>query len=120
MVVQNILGDVKQRGDEALKSYTKQFDKIELDSLIVTDEEWQTAATIPDDLKIAIQLAIKNVRTFHEAQKERFKKLKQCLVLFAGENPVAIERVGLYIPGGTAPLFSTLIMPGCAGHYCGM
>ena len=108
--VQNILDDVKQRGDEALKAYTKQFDKIELDSFIVNDEEWQTAATISDDLKNAIQLAIKNVRTFHEAQKEPVQKIETMPGVVCWRKSVAIEKVGLYIPGGTAPLFSTLIM----------
>ena len=108
--VQNILDDVRQRGDEALKTYTKQFDKIELDSLIVTEEEWQTATAITDDLKIAIQLAVKNVRSFHEAQKEPVQKIETMPGVVCWRKSVAIEKVGLYIPGGTAPLFSTLIM----------
>jgi len=108
--VQNILNDVKQRGDEALKDYTKQFDKIELTNLLVDDEEWQTAATIDDDLKNAIQLAIKNVHTFHATQRQPVEKIETMPGVVCWRKSVAIDKVGLYIPGGTAPLFSTLIM----------
>ena len=111
-IVQNILYDVKQRGDAALKDYTKQFDKLELDSFCIDEEEWQTATSIADDLKEAINLAIKNVHTFHEAQKEPVKKIETMPGVNCWRKSVAIEKVGLYIPGGTAPLFSTLIMLG--------
>ncbi|MEP6466326.1 MAG: histidinol dehydrogenase [Parafilimonas sp.] len=109
-IVQNILDDVKQRGNAALKDYTKQFDKIELNDFTVTDKEWLTAETIDEDLKTAINIAIKNVHTFHEAQKEPVKKIETMSGVFCWRKSVAIEKIGLYIPGGTAPLFSTLIM----------
>jgi histidinol dehydrogenase len=108
--VENILDDVKQSGDEALKNYTKQFDKIELDDFNVTGKEWLTAETIDENLKAAINIAIKNVHTFHEAQKEPVKKIETMPGIFCWRKSVAIEKIGLYIPGGTAPLFSTLIM----------
>ncbi len=109
-IVQDILDNVQQRGDAALKEYTKQFDNIELNDFTVGDEEWQTAESIDGNLKEAIQLAIKNVRTFHEAQKEPVQKIETMPGVICWRKPVAIEKIGLYIPGGTAPLFSSLIM----------
>ncbi len=118
-IVQNILNDVKQRGDEALKDYTKQFDKIELDNFLIDDEEWQTANNIPADLKTAIQLSIKNVSAFHAAQKQPVQKIETMPGIVCWRKSVAIDKVGLYIPGGTAPLFSTLIMLGVPATIAG-
>jgi histidinol dehydrogenase len=109
-IVQNILDDVKQRGDDAVKAYTKQFDNIELNDLNVSDEEWSTAELINDNLKDAIDIAIQNVRKFHEVQKEPVQKIETMPGIICWRRSVAIEKIGLYIPGGTAPLFSTLIM----------
>jgi histidinol dehydrogenase len=111
-IVEKILNDVKQRGDAALKDYTKQFDKIELNSFLVNDEEWKTAETIDENLKAAINISIKNVRKFHEAQQQPIEKIETMPGVVCWRKSVAIEKVGLYIPGGTAPLFSTLIMLG--------
>lgn len=118
-IVKNILNDVKQRGDEALKDYTKQFDKIELDNFLIGDEEWQTANNIPADLKTAIQLSIKNVSAFHAAQKQPVQKIETMPGVVCWRKSVAINKVGLYIPGGTAPLFSTLIMLGVPATIAG-
>jgi histidinol dehydrogenase len=118
-VVQNILNDIKQRGDAAVKEYTKRFDKIELNDLLVDEEEWKTVADISDDLKNAIQLAIKNVSTFHEAQKQPIEKIETMPGVVCWRKSVAIDKVGLYIPGGTAPLFSTLIMLGVPAMIAG-
>ncbi len=109
-IVQNILNDVKENGDEAIKNYTKQFDNIKLNNFNVTDKEWQTAETIDNNLKDAIDVAIKNVRTFHEAQKEPIQKIETMPGVVCWRKSVAINKVGLYVPGGTAPLFSTFIM----------
>lgn len=117
--VQKILNDVQQRGDAALKEYTKRFDNIDLNDFAVTDEEWQTASTIDDDVKKAIQLAIKNVSTFHAAQKQPVSKIETMPGVVCWRKPVAIDKVGLYIPGGTAPLFSTLIMLGVPAMLAG-
>ncbi|MEP6682737.1 MAG: histidinol dehydrogenase [Parafilimonas sp.] len=108
--VQSILDDVKRNGDEAIKNYTKQFDKIELSDFLVSGEEWQGAETIGDNLKNAINVSIKNVRTFHEAQNQPIQKIETMPGVVCWRKSVAIEKIGLYIPGGTAPLFSTLIM----------
>jgi histidinol dehydrogenase len=118
-LVQHILNDVKQRGDAALKEYTKRFDKIELNDLLVNKEEWQTANNIDDDLKEAIQLAIKNVSTFHAMQKQPVEKIETMPGVVCWRRSVAIDKVGLYIPGGTAPLFSTLIMLGVPAMIAG-
>src|SRR4051812_16690951 len=75
-IVEDILNDVKQNGDEAIKKFTKQFDKIELNDFTVSEEEWQTAETINENLKDAINVAIKNVHTFHEAQGQPVEKIE--------------------------------------------
>ena len=108
--VRSIINDVKATGDAAVKNYTKQFDGIELIDCEVKDEEWNAAKTIDEKLKAAIRTAIKNVNTFHQLQKEVVKKIETMLGITCWRKSVPIERVGLYIPGGTAPLFSTLIM----------
>lgn len=118
-LVQNILDDVKQRGDEALKEYTKKFDSIEINDFLVSDEEWNIAETIDENLKQAINISIKNVRTFHEAQKQPVEKIETMPGIECWRKSVAIEKVGLYIPGGTAPLFSTLIMLGIPAMIAG-
>ena len=108
--VQSIINDVKTNGDAAIKNYTKQFDGIELNDFKVQDEEWKAAETIDEKLKAAIRTAIKNVNTFHQSQKEDVKKIETIPGITCWRKSVPIEKVGLYIPGGTAPLFSTLIM----------
>lgn len=118
-IVQNILDNVKQHGDAALKNYTKQFDRIELNNFKVSDEEWQTAETINHDLKDAINISIKNVHTFHAAQQQPIEKIETMPGVVCWRKSVAIEKVGLYIPGGTAPLFSTLIMLGVPAAIAG-
>lgn len=118
-IVQDILNDVKQRGDAALKDYTKRFDNIELDSFLVNEEEWQTANRINEDLKEAIRIAIKNVTTFHSAQQQPVEKIETMPGVVCWRKSVAIDKVGLYIPGGTAPLFSTLIMLGVPAIIAG-
>ncbi len=118
-IVQNILNDVKQRGDAAVKDYTKRFDKIELNNFLVNDEEWKAANNLDEDLKKAIQLAIKNVSTFHAAQQQPVVKIETMPGVVCWRKSVAIDKVGLYIPGGTAPLFSTLIMLGVPAMIAG-
>ncbi|HYJ65818.1 MAG TPA: histidinol dehydrogenase, partial [Parafilimonas sp.] len=108
--VQSIINDVKMTGDNAVKKYTKQFDEIELNDFKVQDEEWKAAETIDEKLKAAIRTAIQNVNTFHQSQKEVVKKIETMPGITCWRKSVPVEKVGLYIPGGTAPLFSTLIM----------
>jgi histidinol dehydrogenase len=108
--VQSIINDAKTMGDEAVKKYTKQFDGIEVNGFTVQEEEWEAAETIDEKLKTAIKTAIKNVTAFHQSQKEDVKKIETMPGITCWRKSVAVEKVGLYIPGGTAPLFSTLIM----------
>lgn len=107
---QLIINDVKVNGDTALKKYTTQFDGIELNDFKVQNEEWNAAETIDEKLKIAIRTAIKNINTFHQSQKGEVKKIETMPGITCWRKSVPIEKVGLYVPGGTAPLFSTLSM----------
>jgi histidinol dehydrogenase len=109
--VASVLADVKQRGDEAVKGYELKFDHIDLDSLSVSEAEMQEAEkTIPDDLKEAIVMAHGNIKKFHESQRFHSRKVETQPGVVCWQKSVAIEKVGLYIPGGTAPLFSTVLM----------
>ena len=106
-----VLSDVRQRGDEAVKGYELKFDHVDLSSLAVSQEEMEEAErTVGRNLKAAIELAHDNIRKFHEAQVFRGKKVETQPGVVCWQKSVAIERVGLYIPGGTAPLFSTVLM----------
>lgn len=109
--VQLILDNVKQRGDEALYSFAQQFDKVQLQSLGVTANEIDMASTSTDSsLNEAMTLATDNIKTFHAAQFEETVKIATVSGVECWRKSVGIERVGLYIPGGSAPLFSTLLM----------
>ena len=106
-----IMNEVKADGDVAVKKYTKMFDGTEIDVLEVSKKELDEAANeIGDDLKKAIDVAIKNITAFHKAQKSEEVRVTTQNGVECWQKPVAIEKVGLYIPGGTAPLFSTVLM----------
>lgn len=110
-VVSSVLDDIRQRGDEAVKHYEQKFDKVELSSLAVTEAEMTEAeAMVSDELKAAIALAHHNIKAFHESQKFVSQKIEPQPGVVCWQKSVAIQRVGLYIPGGTAPLFSTVLM----------
>ena len=109
--VSTVLNDVRQRGDEAVKEYELKFDKAALASLAVSEHEIQEAEQLVSaELKAAIELAHENIYKFHAAQKFEGQKVKTQPGVNCWQKSVAIERVGLYIPGGTAPLFSTVLM----------
>ena len=109
--VASVLADVRQRGDEAVKGYELKFDHVDLPSLEVTKAEIDEAEQlIGQELKEAICLAHQNIKTFHEAQRFRSKKVETQPGVTCWQKSIAIEKVGLYIPGGTAPLFSTVLM----------
>ena len=110
-IVGGVLADIRQRGDAAVKEYEQKFDKVNLTTLKVTDEEIREAETlVSEELKSALQMAHQNIKTFHEAQRFVGKKVVTQPGVTCWQKAVAIERVGLYIPGGTAPLFSTVLM----------
>ena len=109
--VRPILNEVKNAGDEALFSFTKKFDDVLLSSLIVSDAEIQDAThQLPDALKNAINQAAKNLQLFHAAQQNAVEKIETMPGVLCWRKSVGIDKVGLYIPGGTAPLFSTVLM----------
>ena len=109
--VRGVLSDVRNRGDEAVKEYEQKFDKVSLQSLQVSQTEMQEAESlVSDELKAAIQLAHDNIERFHRAQQFHGEKIQTQPGVLCWQKSVAIERVGLYIPGGTAPLFSTVLM----------
>ena len=109
--VASVLADVKQRGDEAVKGYELKFDHVDLPTLEVTKAEIAEAEKlVTKKLKEAIQLAHANIKTFHESQRFRSKKVETQPGVTCWQKSVPIEKVGLYIPGGTAPLFSTVLM----------
>lgn len=109
--VRKVLDDVRKDGDKAVKAYEKQFDKVELTDLAVSQEEMDEAvALVPDELKAALELAHANIEKFHAAQKFEPCKVEVRPGVTCWQKAVPIEKVGLYIPGGTAPLFSTVLM----------
>lgn len=110
-VVNEVLSDIRQRGDDAVKAYELKFDHVELKEIRVTESEIEEAyRTIDCELRDAIQLAHDNIKAFHESQIYEGKKIETSPGVCCWQKSVAIEKVGLYIPGGTAPLFSTVLM----------
>ena len=109
--VNEVFNDVQINGDNALKKYTKQFDKVSMSSFLVTRDEIKMAVqSVSNELKEAIRMAAGNIEKFHSAQKTEtvYKETKPGIVCWQEKRP--IQKVGLYIPGGTAPLFSTVLM----------
>ena len=109
--VEAIVERVSREGDAALFALVEQIDGVNLDSLVVTDEEFAYAESrVSDEVKSAIEVAVKNISAFHRAQLPKELKVITQEGVECVQRPVAIRRVGLYIPGGTAPLFSTVLM----------
>jgi len=118
--VSAILADVKTNGDAAVNKYTAQFDGANLTDLRVSAAEMEAAAAlVSDELKTAITTAQQNITTFHAAQRESVQVIETMPGVVCWRKSVAIQKVGLYIPGGTAPLFSTLLMLGIPAQLAG-
>ena len=110
-IVSGVLDDVRKNGNAAVKRYEERFDHVNLDTLAVSEAEMEEAwEHIDDELKDAITLAHHNIYQFHAAQKFCGQPIETMPGVTCWQKSVAIERVGLYIPGGTAPLFSTVLM----------
>ena len=110
-IVAGVLNDVRREGDTAVLRYEEKFDKVCLTSLAVSEEEIQEAEQlISDELKQSIRLAHANIHRFHQAQRMQPVSVETSPGVHCWQKSVAIEKVGLYIPGGTAPLFSTVLM----------
>ena len=106
-----VLQEVRLKGDVAVREYEEKFDKVQLDDLAVSEAEMLAAEElVSNELKQAINLAHTNIRRFHEAQRFEGEHIEVTNGVECWQKSVAIERVGLYIPGGTAPLFSTVLM----------
>ncbi len=109
--VQNILNHVKKDGDRAVRHFTNALDKVEIEDFLVSEAEFEAAENnVSTELKNAIQLAKSNIEKFHRAQTENHAVIETTTGVFCWRKSVAIERVGLYIPAGSAPLFSTVLM----------
>lgn len=109
--VRTILDDVKANGDDAVKSYEKKFDKVDLTDLAVSEKEIDEATQLIDEgLKKSILQAKENIHKFHSAQKLQLPDIEVMPGVRCWQKAKPIEKVGLYIPGGTAPLFSTVLM----------
>ena len=109
--VASVLADVRQRGDEAVKGYELKFDHVDLETLAVSEEEIREAEKkVSRQLRQAIELAHHNIKVFHESQRFVGQKVETQPGVVCWQKSVPIQRVGLYIPGGTAPLFSTVLM----------
>jgi histidinol-phosphate aminotransferase len=110
-LISEIFSEIKRNGDQALFTYTENFDKIKLDTLAISNEELLEAENLVDPtLKLAIQQAKRNIETFHQAQKTKPVRVETMPGVVCEQRKVAIEKVGIYIPGGSAPLFSTVLM----------
>lgn len=119
-LVQNILNQVKEQGDIALKNFTKKFDKVDLSSFSVTEVEVKNAIQRIDSvLKESIQIARQNIESFHRAQLPKEVLVETMPGVTCWQKSVPIESVGIYIPGGTAPLFSTVLMLACPASIAG-
>lgn len=119
-VVEPILKKVKKKGDAALRHFSLEYDHVELDGLQVSEEEFRSANERVDaELKEAIQVAKTNIENFHEAQKTPSLEIETMPGVRCMRRSVPIQKVGLYIPGGTAPLFSTVLMTGIPAKIAG-
>lgn len=119
-LVNAVFDEVKLNGDKAVLQYCKTFDKVALTSLTVSEDDIKNAAAqLSEELKAAIQLAKDNISKFHEAQKQPVQKIETTKGVICWRENRAIETVGIYIPGGSAPLFSTVLMLGVPAILAG-
>jgi len=119
-VIASVFDDVEKRGDEALRDYTKKFDGVELTNLVVSKEEVEALAnTVPKELCSAIDQAYENIQKFHKEQIVEVARIETMPGVSCWRENRAINRVGLYIPGGTAPLVSTVLMLGVPAQIAG-
>ncbi len=118
-VVAEIIDTVRKQGDRAVINFTKQFDGVVLDALSILPAEWDAAAGIPKELKKAIDEAYENIYQFHALQRSPEISCETKPGVVCRQKSVPIQRVGLYIPGGTAPLFSTVLMLGIPAQIAG-
>ncbi len=118
--VRKILSKVKEEGDKAIKKFSKEFDKVKVKHLAVNGEEINLASLfISEELKTAIRTAKQNIENFHRSQLEEEKKIETMPGVSCWRRSVPVEKIGLYIPGGSAPLFSSVLMLGVPASIAG-
>lgn len=117
--VRSILDKVKTSGDSALREFTLRFDQIDIHELRVTEEEVKEGESLSGELKNAIKIAASNIEKFHSAQKREPLTVETMPGVTCWRKGVAIDKVGIYIPGGSAPLFSTVLMLGIPARLAG-
>ena len=118
--VQEIMEAVRSNGNEAVINYTEQFDQVKLTSIVVSADQVKAAADeLTPALKTAMQIAKTNIEVFHQTQWQKTEKLETMPGVWCWRKSVGIDKVGIYIPGGTAPLFSTVLMLGVPAQLAG-
>lgn len=119
-LISEVFQRVEKDKDRALKAFTRQFDQVAIDHLVVSKEEFEEAESlIPSELKDAIRVAAKNIERFHRSQENREPEVETTIGVLCWRKSVPIQSVGLYIPGGSAPLFSTVLMLGIPAKIAG-
>ncbi|WP_343605002.1 histidinol dehydrogenase [Fluviicola sp.] len=119
-LIQEIFTEVSLKGDQALKVFTRQFDRVDLDSITVSDSELSEAENaLPESLKTVIRTAASNIERFHAAQSVQEREIETTPGVICWRKSVGIQTVGMYVPGGTAPLFSTVLMLGIPAKLAG-
>jgi len=119
-IVLSVMNEVKRNGDTAVKEFTQQFDGADIENVLVSEEDFaESADLLSSELKKAIQLAANNIDCFHQKQLVTPEITETMPGVFCWRKSVGIEKIGLYIPGGTAPLFSTILMLGIPARIAG-
>jgi histidinol dehydrogenase len=119
-IVKPIIKKVRQKGDKALRRFTYEYDNVELDQILFTPSELEEAKDlIKPELKEAIHIATENIEKFHTAQRENTLEIETSAGVICRRKSIPIEKVGLYVPGGSAPLFSTILMLGIPARIAG-
>lgn len=119
-IVGPILKKIRKKGDKALRKFALEYDHVTLQDLLVSKKEFEEAEKlVSDELKAAIAVAKANIEKFHEGQKEGVLEVETMPGVLCMRKSVPIEKIGLYIPGGTAPLFSTVLMLGVPANIAG-
>lgn len=119
-MVQEVLNAIQEKGDQAVKDYTLSFDQVNLSSIQLNEDQInQIASTLDSHVKKAIEVAKINIEKFHQTQLQKVEKIETMPGVWCWRKSIGIEKVGMYIPGGTAPLFSTVLMLGIPAGIAG-
>jgi histidinol dehydrogenase len=119
-MVQEVLNAIQEKGDQAVKDYTLSFDQVNLSSIQLNEDQInQIASTLDSHVKKAIEVAKINIEKFHQSQLQKVEKIETMPGVWCWRKSIGIEKVGIYIPGGTAPLFSTVLMLGIPASIAG-